>query len=1344
MAPTDTQNPAENSSSEHSKIIPRVIEEEMKQAYVNYAMSVIVGRALPDVRDGLKPVHRRILYAMHDLGMLHNKPFKKCARIVGEVLGKYHPHGDIAVYDSLVRMAQEFSLRYPLIKGQGNFGSIDGDNAAAMRYCVTGDTLVATGKGLIPINKISSKSEEKIDLTILNYQGKKKKAIRFFNSGKHPIIKLSTEQGYILKGTSNHPVLCWVVNEFGVPSLRWKLLEEITTEDYILLNRKFSLFNSANPSLNDYYPLHLPREKKVSFPSEMNSQLGFLLGALVSEGSFHQKKILFNNKDMDFYNTVKKAILQNFPEVALYERNIKGDCRELELYHQKAVRFLKNIGLKSSKAHEKEIPFIIFNSPKDIVKQFLSALYEGDGSVQYVTDKRHGGKSIQLSYDSKSEKLLNQLKILLLNFGIITSMPSKDKRSNCYRLTIPGVYNVDLFRKKIGFFSARKNKILGSTGTISQARMSKIDFIPHLNTYLRKNYPSQFVIKNNFDRYNNLEKNHSKLLKLLKPADQNLINWLLENRYFFNKVKTLQKLDEKETVYSIKVDSPCHSFIANGFINHNTEAKLSKLAEEMLKDIEKNTVDFKDNFDGSLKEPTVLPNKLPNLLVNGSSGIAVGMATNIPPHNVTEICEGVIATINNPEITTLELMEIIPAPDFPTGGEVACGSELHYAYEKGRGKVVIKSVTEIEGDKIIIKEIPYQVNKAELIIQIANLVKDKKIQGIRDINDESDREGIRVVVHLKRDADPEVILNQLFQYSRLKVSFGINMLALVDNQPKTLSLKEFLQYHINHRIDIIVRRSKYDLEQAEKRVHLLKGLLVAIDHIDEVIPGIKRSKTVEEAKLFLMNTYSLSEEQAKAILEMKLQKLASLEQDKIRSEHQELLERIDYLNSVLASKEKQLDLIKAELEEIKTSYGDKRRSKVVTGEFEDIDLEDLIKEETTVVTMTNSGYIKRMSLDEYKLQKRGGKGVKAAEVKEEDFIERLYITSTHAYLLFFTDKGQVYWLKVYHLPETGRQAKGQHIANLLEKEKDENITTIIPVRDFKEGYLFMATKNGTVKKTELKEFSRPRKGGIRAISFDEDDTLVGVKYTAGDQEIILATKKGMANRFKESDVRPMGRTAMGVRGIRLKSGDEVIGMLAAEEGLNILTITEKGYGKRTPVSDYRLCNRGGVGVTNIKITDKNGPVKTVMLVDGKEEIMLVSKNGSGIRINCSDISIIGRATQGVRVMRMNEGDSLAASAKIVTDEDGDKDLIENEEISEEDNTLKSLEKESSDSSDPEEQEGPENQGQEGQEEQQEQEDQKDRERQDNSKDQESQDHSEPEELQEDETYEDDGENKTEP
>ncbi|NQV90865.1 DNA gyrase subunit A, partial [Candidatus Woesearchaeota archaeon] len=584
----------------------------------------------------------------------------------------------------------------------------------------------------------------------------------------------------------------------------------------------------------------------------------------------------------------------------------------------------------------------------------------------------------------------------------------------------------------------------------------------------------------------------------------------------------------------------------------------------------------------------------------------------------------------------------------------------------------IKSVCEVEDTKIIVTEIPYQVNKEVLITHIAELVRDKVVPGIRNINDESDKDGIRVVIDLKQGIDGNVVLNQLFKHSRLKVSFGINMLALVDNKPRMLGLKDILHHHINHRKEIIMRRTTYDLDQAEKRIHILDGLLTAIDNLDQVIPGIRKSKTVEEARDFLINSYNLSEIQARAILDMRLQKLAALEQDKIRAEHVDLLEQITYFKSILESEQKVLDLIYQDFEEIKQSYGDARRSQVVIGGEDEVDIEDLIEETTVVVTMTNSGYVKRLPIDTYKIQKRGGKGVKAAGMKDEDFVERLYVTSTHDYLLCFTDKGQVYWIKVWKLPEGNRQSKGKHIANVLELREGENINAIIPVRNFEEGYLFMATRQGTVKKTELRNFSRPRNGGIRAISLDEDDELIGVNYTTGDHEIILATRLGRANRFKEEDVRSMGRSARGVRGIRLAPNDEVIGMLAADEAKLILTLTQKGFGKKTPVFDYRLCGRGGKGVTNIKITEKNGPVESVKLVDGSEELMLISKHGVGIRVKCKDISTIGRATQGVRVMRMSDNDSLGAAAKIIPEDDDDDSELQAAEMvvnEEEENTF---------------------------------------------------------------------------
>lgn len=797
------------------KIVNRVIEDEMKSSYLDYSMSVIVGRALPDIRDGLKPVHRRILFAMKDMGMFHNKPFKKSARIVGEVLGKYHPHGDMAVYDSMVRMVQPFSLRYPLVQGQGNFGSVDGDRAAAMRY---------------------------------------------------------------------------------------------------------------------------------------------------------------------------------------------------------------------------------------------------------------------------------------------------------------------------------------------------------------------------------------------------------------------------------------------------TEARLKKVAEEILQDIDKKTVKFVPNFDGSLEEPTVLPCKIPNLLVNGSSGIAVGMATNIPPHNLSEVCDGIIKAIDYPEVSIQGIMECIKAPDFPTGGIICGMSGVREAYLTGRGKVVVKAKTHIEEaknkQKIIVTEIPYMVNKSQLIEEMANLVKDKRVQGIYDLRDESDREGMRIVVELKSGANSDVVLNQLFKNTRMQDTFGIIMLALVDNEPKILNLKEIVHLFIKHRQDVVRKRTHFELNKAEDRAHILEGIIIALDDIDSAISTIKKSKTVESARDSLIEKFRLTDKQAMAILDMKLQRLTSLEQEKLRAEHKGLLNLIEELKAILGSEKRILELIKKEMEEIKQNFGDARRTLVSSGEENELEIEDLIKPEKVVVTVTHAGYVKRLPLETYKEQKRGGKGVIGTGTREEDFVEKLFIANTHSYILFFTNKGKVHWLKVYQLPEASRVAKGTAVVNLLNLESDERVTAYVPIREFREErFLVMATKNGTIKRTPLEYFSNPRKGGIIALGLNEGDELRAVRLTDGRTELVMASSDGMAVRFSEGDVRPMGRAASGVRGIKLRKGDQVVGMVRAVPGKTILTITEKGFGKRTDVGDYRLIRRGGVGVINIKITEKNGKVMGINSVSDDDGIMLISRNGIIIRLAAKGISVIGRNTQGVRVMRLDESDSLVAVAK---------------------------------------------------------------------------------------------------
>jgi DNA gyrase subunit A len=803
------------------KIIPVSLEEEMKSSYIDYSMSVIVARALPDVRDGLKPVHRRVLFGMHELGMTFSKPYKKSARIVGEVLGKYHPHGDTAVYDTMVRMVQDFSLRYPLIDGQGNFGSVDGDSAAAMRY---------------------------------------------------------------------------------------------------------------------------------------------------------------------------------------------------------------------------------------------------------------------------------------------------------------------------------------------------------------------------------------------------------------------------------------------------TEARLARIADEMLRDLDKNTVAFTSNFDDSLQEPTVLPSYLPNLLVNGSSGIAVGMATNIPPHNLTEVVNGLIALINKPDLHVEKLMKYITAPDFPTGGIIYGYEGVKDAFTTGRGRIVIRAKANIETlkngrENIIITELPYQVNKANLIEKIADLVREGILNDISNIRDESDRDGLRVVIELKRDGQPAVILNQLFKHTAMQTTFGVIMLALVNGAPKVLTLKEMMQHFIVHRMDVLIKRTQYELDAAERRAHILEGYIIALDNIDAVIETIKKSKDVETAKNNLIRRFKLSEIQAKAILDMRLQRLTGLERKKIEDEYKELIKLIENLKGILTSEERRYSIIKEELIAIRDKYGDERRTEIVYN-YEEFSLEDIIAEEDVVVTISHNGFIKRFPVSGYRKQGRGGKGVTGAGTKEDDFIEHMFIASTHHYIMFFTDQGKCYWLKVHELPEGGRATRGRSILNLIEKEKEEKIAAFVAVKEFKDdSYLIMVTEKGTIKKTVLSAYGNVRKGGINAINIASSDKLISVKMTDGSNDIVIGTKNGLAIRFHEKDVRDMGRVATGVRGINLSKGDIVVGLLVIKRNDNILVVTEKGYGKRSDINDYRITRRGGKGVITVKTSEKVGKMIAMMEVVDGDELVIISTQGMVIRQSIKEIRVMGRNTQGVRVIRLNEGDTIADIAKVVPDEE---------------------------------------------------------------------------------------------
>ena len=704
-----------------------------------------------------------------------------------------------------------------------------------------------------------------------------------------------------------------------------------------------------------------------------------------------------------------------------------------------------------------------------------------------------------------------------------------------------------------------------------------------------------------------------------------------------------------------------------------TESRMSKIAMEMLRDINKNTIDYKDNYDGNEREPVVLPARYPNLLVNGTSGIAVGMATNIPPHQLGEVIDGVLAVSENPAITTEELMEIIPGPDFPTGGLILGRSGIRRAYETGRGSIVVRSKVEIEQktsgkEVIIVNELPYQVNKARLIEKIAELVRDKKIDGITNIRDESDRNGMRIVIDVRRDANASVVLNNSYKQTAMQSSFGINMLALVNGQPQTLSLKEALYHYLEHQKEVIRRRTEFELKKAEDRAHILEGLRIALDHIDAIIQLIRSSQTADEAKRALGEQYSLSERQAQAILDMRLQRLTGLERDKIEEEYNGLLALIAELKEILANEGKIIAIIHEELTEVKERFNDARRTEIIAGGANMIEDEDLIPRENSVLTLTHNGYIKRLPANTYRSQRRGGRGVQGMGTNEDDFVEHLMYASTHDTILFFTSKGKTFKAKGYEIPEFGRTAKGLPIVNLLNVDKDEKVTAMIRVPSYEEdAYFIFTTKTGVTKRTSLSNFANIRTNGLIAISLREDDELISVRLTDGTKEIIIGTHQGMLVRFKEQDIRAMGRNAAGVRGIRLRDEDYVVGMEILEEGQEILVVTEKGYGKRTSEEEYRLQTRGGVGIKTCQITDKNGPVVAVKAVTGEEDIMLITINGMLIRMDVNDISQIGRSTQGVRLIRLADEEFVATVAKVEKEDPSEEEseIVEEESTEEE-------------------------------------------------------------------------------
>src|SRR3954454_19840903 len=944
---------------------PRELVQEMRSSFLDYAMSVIVSRALPDVRDGLKPVHRRVLYGMHEAGLQPNRPYKKSAATVGDVMGKYHPHGDSAIYDTLVRMAQPFSLRYPLVDGQGNFGSIDDDPPAAMRYCLSADTRVATSRGTLRIGAIldaRSNSDNDVDLDVLDRLGRPVHASKLFHSGDHPTLRLRTREGYELTGTRNHPVLCLVDLE-GVPMPLWKLLEEIEPGERVLISRTP---RPVEPALDD-------RARHEAL----------LLGAFVAEGFVSAKRAGFNNVDFDFFAAVADAY-DNVVGGARYvsRRRIASGSTlwELDVHNTGNLDESPLADLRSQRAADKRVPDRVWHSPQSYKRVFLQALFTGDGSSSLLPRK-----TIQVSYSTYSDQLAKDVQLLLLEFGIVSRRCRYDKGET--KVVITNRRDARLFARNVGFLGAKQRKLDRELAHVPKASSAlSSDHVPGLAAYIRSDSGSRWTDKDwlqrhNVDRIERWEQRSTSILERIASDEvKRVIAPLVTGDYYCAEVASVEDRGV-QPVYSLRVDTDDHSFLTNGFVSHNTEARLAKLAEEMLRELESDTVDFGPNYDESKREPLVLPARFPNLLVNGSAGIAVGMATNIPPHNLTEVVNAIVQLIDKPDANVEDLMKQVKGPDFPTGAIIVGRSGIRDAYRTGRGRVVMRArahIEELRGGKsaIIVTELPYGVKKggdSGVIAKIADLVNDKVLTEISDLADHSDKSGMRIQVELKREAIPQVALNKLFKHTSLQTTFGYNAVALVDGVPKTLSLLELITHYLDYQREVVSRRSKHELRQAEKRAHVLQGYLIALDNLDAVIALIRAASDTEEAREGLISQFALSDIQAQAILDMRLARLTGLARREVEDEYADLRERIGELRTILGDPARIDAVVREELLELKNLYGksDDRRSEIVAAE-EELELEDLIAEEDMVIAITKSGYIKRLPVTAYREQKRGG------------------------------------------------------------------------------------------------------------------------------------------------------------------------------------------------------------------------------------------------------------------------------------------------------------------------------------------------------------------------------------
>jgi DNA gyrase subunit A len=1119
---------------------------------------------------------------------------------------------------------------------------------------VTADTRVATPSGTYRIDSFvpgaEPESEHDVSIEVLDRLARPVHGSRLFHSGFHPTLRLRTTHGHRLTGTHNHPVLC-LADVAGIPMPLWRTLAEIGPGDHVLISRA--------------------SYGKPASLAERDADTALLLGGFVSEGWISETRAGFNNIDKEYFDAVVAAYdaIVGGPRY-VYQRRIASGSLLYELDvqgvdHIRASRLAEVTG----RSQAKSVPESVWRGTTEFKRAFLRSLFMGDGSCSALPRS-----TVQVSYSTYSEELANGVQLLLLESGVASRICRYDKGE--FKVVISNRRDARIFSTRIGFFGAKQRKLEQVLSAIpDQSSALSRDLVPFLASYIRADSNSpwsdrDWLSRHNIDRIERWDgAGGTAILERIASIEvKEAIAPLVTGDYLYAEVESVVDAGI-QAVYSIRVDTSEHSFVTNGFISHNTEARMTAISAELLADIEKDTVDFVENYDGTRMQPEVLPAKLPNLLINGSAGIAVGMATNIPPHHLGEVVRATQALIDDPELTTEELCQHVLGPDFPTGATIFRYDErrnpltgqkeridaIRDLYAHGRGRVIMQAQCAFEETRqdrmaIVVSELPYQVNKANLVEKIAELVTGKKIEGIADLRDESDRDGMRLVIECKRDANPRSVLNNLFKHTQLQMAFNANVVALVDGQPQTLPLKSILQHHIEWRREVVRRRTEFDLQKARDRAHILEGLKIALDNLDAVIRTIRESADVETARQNLMQRFTLSEIQANAILEMQLRRLAALERKKIEDEYLAVIQLIAELEDILANPARVLRIIREELGDLEKRFAGQRRTRIAADATRELSDEDLIADEDVVVTVSGRGYIKRQPLATYRRQARGGKGIIGARTVEEDALAYLLVANTHDWALFFTNRGRVFSSKVHQIPDASRQAKGIPIINLegVQVESGERVLAVITIPNFEKGHnLVMATVQGVVKKTPIEQFERVRSTGIRAITVAEDDALAWVAVSSGQDDVVLATAQGKIARFNESEVRAMGRDAAGVIGIRLaRKGDKVVGMGIVSPGADILVLTETGYGKRVSLSDFRRMHRGSQGVRLISLEgSKTGNVAAVELVtEDDEELLLISSGGQVVRTDVNSVNRYGSNARGVIVMRLNEGDEVAGIA----------------------------------------------------------------------------------------------------